>query len=179
MYSDTHPIHVLKFCPKCGCNDFRPTGSRSFLCPCCGFNYYINASAAVAGIIHNSLGEILFTRRAIEPHRGMLDLPGGFVDPMETAEAAIIREIREELGAEVSSLKYLCSFPNQYVFSGFTVFTLDLAFELKVNDLKHMKAMDDISAFEFHQPELVNLDELPSVSMRNILKEIIKRKHHD
>ena len=176
MYSNTHPVNVLKFCPRCGSAHFPATGSRSFQCTDCSFNYYVNAAAAVAILLFNEKGELLFTRRAIEPHRGKLDLPGGFIDPMETGEQAAIREIQEELGIEIHSLKYLCSYPNEYVFSEYSVFTLDLAFLAKTDSLDRMTAMDDISSFEFYNLHDVDLDELPSISMKNIIKELIQRE---
>jgi len=176
MYSNTHPVNVLKHCPRCGSSSFPATGSRSFKCTDCNFIYYVNSSAAVAVLLFNDRGELLLTRRAVEPHLGMLDLPGGFIDPMETGEEAALREIREELGIEIHSLKYFCSFPNEYVFSGYSVFTLDLAFLAKTDSLDKMTPMDDISGFEFHKPKDVDLMELPSISMKNILKELIARE---
>jgi mutator protein MutT len=127
----------------------------------------------VAVLLFNEKGELLFTRRAVDPHIGKLDLPGGFIDPMETGEQAAIREIREELGIGIHSLKYFCSYPNEYVFSGYSVYTLDLAFLAKTENLHQMSAMDDISSFEFYKPQAVDLEELPSVSMKNIIKELI------
>lgn len=174
--TNTHPVNVLKFCPRCGSAHFPATGSRSFKCADCSFNYYVNSSAAVAVLLFNEKGELLFTRRAIEPHFGKLDLPGGFIDPMETAEQAAIREIQEELGIPVHSLQYLCSYPNEYIFSGLSVFTLDLVFLAQTESLHEMTAMDDISSFEFHKPQHVDLEELPSVSMKNIIKELILRE---
>jgi len=176
MYSSTHPVNVLKFCPRCGSAHFPATGKRSFKCSDCSFNYYANSSAAVAVLLFNEKGELLFTRRAVEPHLGKLDLPGGFIDPMETAEQAAKREIQEELGIEIHSLKYFCSYPNEYIFSGFSVFTLDLAFLAQTESSHKMTAMDDISSFEFYNPHDVDLEELPSISMKNIIKELIQRE---
>lgn len=176
MYSNSHPVNVLKFCPRCGSSYFPATGSRSFRCMDCYFQYYINSSAAVAVLLFNDKGELLLTRRAVEPHKGKLDLPGGFIDPMETGEAAAIREIKEELGIDIHSLRYFCSFPNEYVFSGFSVFTLDMAFLAQTDSLDKMVPMDDISSYEFYKPQDVDLLELPSISMKNILKELIQRE---
>lgn len=176
MYSKTHPVNVLKFCPRCGSANFPATSSRSFKCGDCSFNYFANSSAAVVVLLFNEKCELLFTRRAIEPHFGKLDLPGGFIDPMETAEQAAMREIQEELGIEIHSLQYFCSYPNEYVFSGFSVYTLDLAFLAQTESLHQMTAMDDISSFEFYKPKDVDLEELPSVSMKNIIKELIQRE---
>jgi NAD+ diphosphatase len=176
MYSNTHPVNVLKFCPRCGSAHFPATGSRSFKCADCSFNYYTNSSAAVAVLLFNENGELLLTRRAIEPHLGKLDLPGGFIDPMESGEQAAHREIQEELNIQVHSLQYFGSFPNEYVFSGYSVFTLDLAFLAKTESLNKMTAMDDVASFEFHKPQDVDLEELPSISMKNIIKELISRE---
>ena len=128
----------------------------------------------MAVLLFNEKGELLFTRRAIEPHFGKLDLPGGFIDPMETGEQAAIREIQEELGISIHSLQYFCSYPNEYIYSGYSVFTLDLAFLAKTESLHRMTAMDDISSFEFYKPQDVDLEELPSISMKNILKKLIQ-----
>jgi NAD+ diphosphatase len=176
MYSNTHPVNVLKFCPQCGSSHFPSTGNRSFKCEDCGFNYYANSSAAVAVLLFNSNGELLLTRRAIEPYLGMLDLPGGFIEPMETGEQAALREIQEELGIPVHSLRYFGTYPNEYVFSGFSVFTLDIAYLAKSEYLNEMKPMDDVASFEFHKPENVDFDEIPSISMKNIIKDLIQRE---
>ena len=138
------------------------TGDRSKKCDSCGFHYFFNTSAAVAGLIFNQRGELLFTRRAIEPHFGMLDLPGGFIEPMEVAEDALAREIKEELGVDVKQLSYYCSFPNEYPFSGFSVFTLDLIYQVELESLNGLKAMDDISGFEFLDPRKIDFKEVPS-----------------
>ena len=60
------------------------------------FIYYFNPSSAVACFIRNSRGELLLVRRAKEPAKGRLDLPGGFVDMHESAEEAAQREVKEE-----------------------------------------------------------------------------------
>ena len=178
MYSETHPVNVLKFCPRCGSANFPATGDRSFSCADCSFSFFVNSSAAVAVLLFNEKDELLFARRAIEPHFGKLDLPGGFIDHMETAEQAAVREIQEELGIRIHSLQYFCSYPNEYKFSGFSVFTLDIVFLAETDALHEMTAMDDISSFEFYKPEEVNLDELPSISMKNIISELIQRHGH-
>ena len=54
-------------------------------------------------------------RRAKEPAKGTLDLPGGFVDMYETVEDGMRREIKEETGLDVTEIQYLFSSPNVYV----------------------------------------------------------------
>lgn len=166
----------MKFCPKCGSANFPATSSRSFKCRDCSFHYFVNSSAAVAVLLFNEKGELLLTRRAIEPYKGKLDLPGGFIDPGESGEQAAIREIHEELGIPIHSLKYFGSFPNEYVYSGYSVFTIDLAFFAQTESLNEMVAMDDVASFEFYRLNAIDQEEMPSISMFNIIKELIARE---
>lgn len=177
MHTNMNPCNVFAFCPRCGSEQFRTTGSRVKKCRNCSFTYYFNASAAVAALIFDEKGRLLLTRRGIEPHIGMLDLPGGFIEPMESAEEAVCRELKEELGVEVVSLEYICSFPNEYPFSGLAVSTLDLAFKVRVTSLDNMKPMDDISAFEFYDPDNVPLEEISASSIRKIVERALGREH--
>ncbi|WP_191256960.1 NUDIX hydrolase [Amycolatopsis oliviviridis] len=55
----------------------------------------------VGGIVHDHHGRILLIQRANEPGRGLWSIPGGRVEPGETDEAAVIREMREETGLDV------------------------------------------------------------------------------
>jgi len=167
-----HPNQAHNYCPKCGSTKFHQVGDRSKKCDNCGFHIYFNTSAAVAALIFNEEKKLLLVRRAIEPHKGMLDLPGGFVDPLETAEYSLTRELKEELGAKVKKMAYFCSFPNIYPFSGMEVYTLDLAYKVELETLQNLKPMDDISGIEFYDPTEINWDELPAISMRNIIKKL-------
>lgn len=174
MILKTHPKDVIKYCPRCGCNKFKTNDlGRSFDCEECKFKHYFNNSAAVACLIFNSEGKLLLTRRAIEPAKGMLDLPGGFVEPMERVEEAIVREIREELGVEITKAEFLVSFPNEYIFSGFSVFTIDLAFICSVDNISAIIPADDVSAVEFIFPKDINRDQLCFKSMAMIIEYYI------
>ncbi len=179
MYSETHPSRVFKFCPKCGSPEFKITGARSFRCSNCNFEFYVNSAAAVAAIIFNNEGKMLFTRRAVNPDKGKLDLPGGFVDPMESAEQAVKREIKEELGVDILSLQYFCSFPNEYKYSGLSVFTTDLAFFAEIDHQVAITPMDDISAIQYIYPEELDMSTLPAISMKNIVHKVIQFRKND
>ena len=106
----------------------------------------------------------------------MLDLPGGFVDPMETAEEAAKREIKEELNLDLSKLHYLVSFPNLYPFSNMVIPTVDLAFVCEAKDLSRLKPGDDVASVEFFLPSKVDLSALCSESMRQIIRFYIENK---
>ena len=114
-----HPLELFKFCPKCGSLHFEENNMKSKRCADCGFVYYFNPSAATVAFILNEKEELLVCRRGKNPKKGTLDLPGGFVDMGETGEQGVEREIQEETGLSVTSLEYLFSLPNTYLYSGF------------------------------------------------------------
>jgi len=166
----TNPVDVLKFCPRCGSKMFFPSSGKAFQCDDCRFHFFVNPAAAVAALIFNPNGELLLTLRGIEPNKGMLDLPGGFVDPCERVEDALIREIREELDIQIEEPKFLVSYPNEYVYSGYTVFTCDLAFICRVSDFSSLTCNDDVSGYLFIKPEDVDFEKVCSNSIQNIIK---------
>jgi hypothetical protein len=51
---------------------------------------------------------------------------------------------------------------------------MDIAFLAKTESLHEMTAMDDVASFDFYLPKEVDLDELPSISMKNIIKKLIQ-----
>jgi nucleoside triphosphatase len=70
----------------------------------------------VVGIVQNERGEYLICKKP--PHRGVFPgqwgLPGGGIEPGERMEAALRRELREELGIEVRDIKPLFFTDGQY-----------------------------------------------------------------
>ncbi len=164
------PQHVLKYCPKCGDGRFVFDGFRAFKCGACQFHFFINSAAAVAGILINDEGELLLTVRAFEPQKGCLDLPGGFVDPLETAELALMREIKEELNLDVVSLTYLTSSFNEYIFSEYSVYTTDLGFVCVVDNWDALKVADDVSGFVFSKVDAIDFDKIGSESMKQLVR---------
>jgi ADP-ribose pyrophosphatase YjhB (NUDIX family) len=66
----------------------------------CGRSWYRNSSPAVGAAIVEG-DRVLVTVRGIEPEKGRMDLPGGFVEVGEPPRDALAREAREELGVEV------------------------------------------------------------------------------
>lgn len=55
----------------------------------------------VGGVTFDSRGRLLLIRRAHDPGSGQWSLPGGRVEPGETDEEAVVRELREETGLDV------------------------------------------------------------------------------
>ncbi len=172
MNSDHNPSKVFRYCPKCGNSGFSPDSEKSLKCNSCGFRYFINMNASVAAIIRNEKDEVLFTIRKHDPAAGMLDLPGGFVDLGETAEKAVIREIKEELNLNINKLDFLGTFTNKYLYSDIEYQTLDLVFNCIVDSFTELQVADDVSGYIFMNPAVIDYDEIGLESIKKIIGHI-------
>lgn len=139
---DTGPGGVFRYCPKCAAAAMRFIGTKLLRCEACGFELYMNPAAAVGGVIVDPRGRMVVLVRGKEPGKGLWDLPGGFVDPGETAEEALAREIREEVGLEVAAMRYLGSWPNVYHYGGIAYRTLDFGFACEATGVEKARPMD-------------------------------------
>ena len=166
-----HPLHLFEYCPCCGSSQFRINNFKSKKCDNCEFVYYFNISSATAAFITDKTGKLLVAKRASEPAKGTFDLPGGFVDPCETAEEAIVREVKEETGLTVDNLTYRFSLPNIYVYSGFDIHTLDMFFEAKVSEVSELKAADDVSELIWMEREDIEPEQFGLTSIKQAVKK--------
>ena len=91
-------------CPRCAAGLEREEGRAR--CPACGSVYYANSAPAVEGLLERD-GKVLLTKRAIEPRRGLWDLPGGFLEEGEEPLVGLRREFREETGLDVRPVEWL------------------------------------------------------------------------
>jgi len=170
-----HLLGFFRYCPRCGSSRFRVNNFKSKKCDDCGFIYYFNISAATAAFITDKTGRLLVAKRAGEPAKGTFDLPGGFVDPCETAEEAIVREIKEETGLTVDNLVYRFSIPNIYTYSGFDVHTLDIFFEAKVNEISAIEAADDVSELIWMEQNDINPEQFGLASIKKAVKKWLSK----
>jgi ADP-ribose pyrophosphatase YjhB (NUDIX family) len=121
------PREAHRFCPSCGAAA-SPGNSGPFDCNACGLHLYFNPAVAAAAFVRRADGRWLFIRRARNPGLGRLAPPGGFIDMNETAEDAVRREVREEVGLELAGVRFLASHPNHYEYRGVNYPVLDLFF---------------------------------------------------
>jgi len=153
------------YCPICGRPSYRQETETKYSCSRCGYVFFQNVAAAVAVFIRHD-DEILFTVRGREPARGMLDLPGGFVDPGEGLEEAAARELMEELGLAAGELRYLFSLPNEYPYRNVLYYTTDAFFEVKIRERPDFVLSDEIESWCWASPVLVSSDEIGFRSVR-------------
>lgn len=147
----------FNMCPSCGSRKIQWRDGKKWLCPDCGFDLYNNVAAAVGIVLYDDFGNLLFEVRAKEPRKGFLCLPGGFVDPDESAEEAVIRECREEMGADISGAEFLCTFPNTYVYKNIEYKTCDIFFKAKLSS-KYKDMQDFIKTLHREESEVVGFE---------------------
>ena len=92
----------FRFCPVDATPLESPDGEGGARCPSCDRSWYRNSSP-VAGCVIVHEGRALLTVRGVEPHKGKLDLPGGFLLNGEHPVDGLRREIKEELGIEIET----------------------------------------------------------------------------
>ncbi len=77
--------------------------------------HYTNFIHVVAAVIANANGEVLISRRHAHAHQGGLwEFPGGKLEGDEDVQAALARELHEELGIDVVAARPLIRIPHRY-----------------------------------------------------------------
>jgi NAD+ diphosphatase len=97
------------FCGRCGSPTEPAPTELARLCPSCGASYYPRITPAVIVLVEHE-GRVLLARRAgfRSPFHSVL---AGFVEPGETLEETVHREVREEAGLELEDVRYFGSQP--------------------------------------------------------------------
>jgi ADP-ribose pyrophosphatase YjhB (NUDIX family) len=94
-----------RFCPICG--EAIDSADERAECPACGYVAYANSVPGVEAVCIDADGRVLLGRRAIDPGKGLWDLPGGFLGENELPLDGLRREVREETGLEIEPVEFL------------------------------------------------------------------------
>ncbi|MEM0543776.1 NUDIX domain-containing protein [Flavobacterium sp. j3] len=165
--------NFFKYCPNCASKNFTYHNNFKLHCKDCDFVLYHNIAAAVA-VVFTFEDKMLFTVRNVNPDKGKLDLPGGFIDPNETAEEAACREIKEELGLVITStdIRYITTAPNHYVFKNVAYRTMDIIYECALsNDDVSITAKDEINELIWIKRTEIEVNKIGFVSIRKVIEE--------
>jgi NAD+ diphosphatase len=114
-----------RFCGACGQPMGRAPGERAMKCAC-GHVAYPRISPAMMVLVKRGPA-ILLARNVAVPAGGRMSALAGFLEPGESIEEAIHREVREEVGLEVADLRYFASQSWPYPHSLMIAFTAEYA----------------------------------------------------
>ena len=114
-----HTTH--RFCGRCGGETERVPGELAMRCTRCGMMHFPRLSPAAIVLVKRE-DQILLAHSPGFP-QGLYSVLAGFVEPGESIEEAVVREVCEEVGIEVTNVRYFGSqpwpFPNSLMI-GFT-----------------------------------------------------------
>lgn len=157
LYWDKHS----RFCPVCGTATEQRTAIMK-RCPACGYEIYPPISTAIIVLIRKGKDEVLLVHA--RNFRGTFyGLVAGFLEPGETLEQCVEREVREETGLSIQNLTYFASQPWPYPSGLMVGFFADYAGgTIKLQD-------DELSAGAFyHRDHLPELPQKLSIARRLI-----------
>ncbi|WP_030451778.1 NAD(+) diphosphatase [Herbidospora cretacea] len=103
-----HATH--RFCPQCGAETTVTQGGHVRVCPNDGSQHFPRVDPAVIMLIRDPDDRVLLARGPQWPE-GRMSVLAGFVEPGESLEAALAREVLEEVGVRVADPRYLGSQP--------------------------------------------------------------------
>jgi len=96
-----------RFCGRCGSRNRQVPGERCLRCLECGLDSYARISPSMIVLV--TRGDELLLARSPRFVPGVYSTLAGFVEPGESAEECVVREVHEEVGIQVGNLQYLGS----------------------------------------------------------------------
>jgi len=145
-----------QYCGACGKATVARTSERSRECPNCGLVAYPRLAPAVMGLVRRER-ELLLARAPRFP-KDMYSALAGFVEPGETLEQCLEREVYEEVGIKVRNVRYFASQPWPFPHSLMIAFFADYCSgEIRVDGTE----IEDAKWFD-----VKNLENLPRLPAR-------------
>lgn len=163
----------LIFCPICGAKTEKKAKGQWY-CPNCRQDYYVNPNPAVEVAFFNEEGKVLLAERGEEPSKGKWDLPGGFIDLEESAETALVREIKEELElnpGDYAQPKFVRSYEAKYPWGKVTYDIVVFMFVARIKPGVILRAQDDVASVKWIKPEDIDKTELSNENLDQYILE--------
>lgn len=164
----------FRFCPKCAGVLEKITnrdGAAHLACKTCGFVFYQNSKPTASPLIIDEQNRILLVKRAIEPHFGKWDLPGGFLENGEGLIEGLRRETKEELGVEINPLEITTVFIDRYGENGFYTFNVFIKSEIKD---KKIQLDEENSQYKWFGKDEITWDQLAFENTAVAIKTLYK-----
>ncbi|MDQ3099178.1 MAG: NUDIX domain-containing protein [bacterium] len=145
------PYKAYKYCPRC-CGNLKHTTNNLIQCQTCGYHLFINAAPCVGIIIENTEDRVMLAKRAIAPLKGTWDIPGGFMEPGETAYLNAIREAKEELNVRIRPGMIIGTWPATYLYKEVDLPILGITICAKIIE-GTITAQDDVAQIQYFSEE--------------------------
>jgi NAD+ diphosphatase len=103
-----------RFCGHCGTPTEPQPSERAMRCPACGLLAFPRVAPAMITLVTRGAAgpdQSVLLARGVQFHTPMYSCLAGFVEPGESLEGAVVREVREEVGVEVDNVRYQSSQP--------------------------------------------------------------------
>jgi NAD+ diphosphatase len=145
-----------QFCGRCGTATVTKPDERVRVCPSCRLSAYPRVAPAIMALVHRrneGRHEVLLARGPHFPP-GMYSALAGFVEPGESLEQCVAREVAEEVGVRVQNLRYFASQPWPFPHS------LMIAFVCEWRDGELQRQDSEIEDAKWF--EVLQLPKLPS-----------------
>jgi NAD+ diphosphatase len=139
-----------RFCGRCGAPTEPQAGDRSMKCPACGLLAFPRLAPAMITLV--TRGEHALLARGVNFRSPLYSCLAGFVEPGESLEGAVVREVREEVGVEVGNVRYWGSQPWPFPHSLMVGFTA-----------QWVSGEIDIDPVEIVDAQWFARDELPAI----------------
>jgi NAD+ diphosphatase len=151
-----------KFCSWCGGQLIWQKDALFATCEACSKNIFINPRPCTVVFVMLK-GKVLLLRRSLDPKKGFLDLPGGFVDVIdESVESGAIRELSEELSLNLTEdrLVYLGSNADRsYIYQGILIQGLPSYFFILLSEEEARNIKLDHENSEFLWVDINKIDD--------------------
>ncbi|WP_298920311.1 NAD(+) diphosphatase [uncultured Roseobacter sp.] len=153
-WHETHP-----FCSRCGQKSEAYQAGWQRKCPDCDAAHFPRTDPVVIMLITHG-NKVLMGRSPGWPE-GMYSLLAGFVEPGETLEAAVRREVLEESGIRVGAVRYLASQPWPFPASLMVgcageAISKDITIDpVEIEDARWVSREDMMQAFSGHHPTIL------------------------
>ena len=99
-----------RFCSRCGERTVIAAAGHIRRCPACGAEHYPRTDPAVIMLVTDDQDRALLGRQVHWPE-GRFSTLAGFVEPGESIEQSVVREVAEEAGVTVGEVEYVASQP--------------------------------------------------------------------
>ncbi len=102
-------LRTHRYCSRCGTTTVRHPSHEAMSCPSCGQLHFPRLAPAVIVLVERGREMLLARSHHFPP--GIYSTLAGFVEPGESLEGAVRREVEEEVGVRVSDVRYFGSQP--------------------------------------------------------------------